>query len=68
MGAGGGWGEEAGRVADKRLALSEGRAFGARGKELQMSACSVMHHCFIQSLKQKQRSSRALAGGAVYYR
>lgn len=40
-----------GGLADKRLTLSEGRAFSVQGKELQMSACSVMHHCFIQSSK-----------------
>lgn len=44
----GGGGE---RAADKRLTLSESRAFIVQGKEVQMYACSVMHHCFIQSWK-----------------
>lgn len=38
------------------LCLSEGRAFSAQGKELQMSACSVMHHCFIQELEIDRNS------------
>lgn len=62
MGEGGGE-----RVAEKRLTLSEGRAFSARGKELQMSACSVMRHCFIQRARNRQKHHRVLVGSAFYY-